>query len=43
MISMSEKAEQILALINELELQVCSGEKTSEEAAKQLDEILKSY
>ena len=40
---MSEKAEQILALIDELGLEVCSGEKTSEEAAKQLDEILKSY
>ena len=40
---MSEKAEQILALINELGLEVCTGDKTSEEAAQQLDEILKSY
>jgi len=40
---MSEKVEQILALIEELGLEVCSGSKTSEEAAQQLDKILQSY
>lgn len=40
---MSEKAEQILTLIDELGLEVCAGNKTSEEAAKQLDQILQSY
>ena len=37
---MSEKAEQILALIDDFGLQVIAGEKTSEQAAKELDELL---
>lgn len=37
---MSERAQVILDLINELGLEVCAGKSTPEQAAKELDELL---
>lgn len=37
---MTQQAEQIAALIDDFGLQVIAGQKTSEEAARELDELL---
>ena len=37
---MTQKAQEIADLIDVLGLQVIAGDKTSEEAAKELDELL---
>ena len=37
---MTERVKTILDLINEMGLEVCAGKMTSEQAAKELDELL---